>query len=88
MAALHCMKAPRSGQGVAQARCRCTSVIAWHHSREIGYCLAQITASMQLREQMGEAQEALTQRSKLQAMVREAHDSLSALQVRPIALRC
>ena len=47
-------------------------------------CPTQITAAMQLREQMGEAQEALTQRSKLQAMVREAHDSLSALQARPI----
>ncbi len=43
----------------------------------------QITASMQLREQMGEAQEALTQRARLQAMVREAHDALSALQARP-----
>jgi len=49
-------------------------------------CCTQITASMQLREQMGEAQEALTQRSKLQAMVREAHDSLSALQVQAPSL--
>ena len=41
----------------------------------------QVAAAQQLSEETSEAIEALKQRDRLQAMLREAHTSLTALQV-------
>ena len=48
--------------------------------------LCQAATAQRLREETSEAAEALQQREKLQAMVQDAHASLTSLQARLTAL--